>query len=342
MNQCKKPLEDHNRNISQPVRCLFRQNNLCHKREVGSPFTLGPAEKNPTSPTPSKESTQCSMWQKDQSKPVQIETAAMSMHEPTLKTSDKAFLGSSILLALGFSPKPQPCHALSHALGEGSKMDESTFETFDEELGDVPQPKPLRQSRRPVPLRKSLSIQNVAQIEAPWEGVTLNRCLFIVITILVLTSGCQRLHEFLRGRKEGSDFESMGTALNVRHTAVKKYHVRTPEPETSLWDTFLWWVSEDEDDDDDDDEDDSGRGRSNKMKATGGLRHKAITDRSLLKGGEGRFKARRNKARQDEEESQENVTRLRTKKLEKEEEEREEQEDKAKQVTSKKSKKKTT
>lgn len=45
-----------------------------------------------------------------------------------------------------------------------------------------------------VSLRKSLSVQNVAQIEAPWEGVTLNRCLFIAITILVLSSGCQRLH----------------------------------------------------------------------------------------------------------------------------------------------------
>lgn len=45
-----------------------------------------------------------------------------------------------------------------------------------------------------VPLRKSLSIQSMAQIEVPWEGVTLNRCLFIAITILVLSSGCQRLH----------------------------------------------------------------------------------------------------------------------------------------------------
>ena len=43
-------------------------------------------------------------------------------------------------------------------------------------------------------LRKTLSLQNVAQIEVPWEGVTLNRCLFIAITILVLTSGCQRLN----------------------------------------------------------------------------------------------------------------------------------------------------
>ncbi|KAK3513731.1 hypothetical protein QTP70_028744 [Hemibagrus guttatus] len=184
-----------------------------------------------------------------------------------------------------------------------------------------------------VPLRKSLSIQNMAQIEAPWEGVTLNRCLFIAITILVLSSGCQRLHEFLRGRKDGTDLEPIGTALSVRHTAVKKYRVPAPEPETSLWDTFLWWVDDDEDNDD---EEGSRRGKVRKVtreKATRGLRHKAIPDRRLLKWRDGRFKARRDKARQGEEESRESVKaqrekvkRLGEKKVE--EEEREEKEEK--------------
>ncbi|KAF4076458.1 hypothetical protein AMELA_G00215460 [Ameiurus melas] len=221
-------------------------------------------------------------------------------------------------------------------------MDESTFETFEEELGatqqDVPQPKHPRQSRRPemypqrrvreepldiqqipkslpreapvtrgVSLRKSLSVQNVTQIEAPWEGVTLNRCLFIAITILVLSSGCQRLHEFLRGRKDGRDLEPIGSVLNVRHTAVRKYRLPAPEPETSLWDTYFWWMSDDEDNDD---EEGSRRGKSRKAtreKATGGLRHKAIPDRRLLKGREGRFKLRRDKARQDIKKSRENV-----------------------------------
>ncbi|KAK3534079.1 hypothetical protein QTP86_001169 [Hemibagrus guttatus] len=241
----------------------------------------------------------------------------------------------------------------SDEVAERCRMDESTFETFEEELGephhDVPQPKHPRHSRRPgthspqylldttfktcMPLRKSLSIQNMAQIEAPWEGVTLNRCLFIAITILVLSSGCQRLHEFLRGRKDGTDLEPIGTALSVRHTAVKKYRVPAPEPETSLWDTFLWWVDDDEDNDD---EEGSRRGKVRKVtreKATRGLRHKAIPDRRLLKGRDGRFKARRDKARQGEEESRESVKaqrekvkRLGEKKVE--EEEREEKEEK--------------
>ncbi|XP_070830180.1 uncharacterized protein [Chaetodon trifascialis] len=110
---------------------------------------------------------------------------------------------------------------------------EESYETFEEELGppraDPPPQKPVRQIRRPemyptrrvreemapVPqqpraepqnlprepsssrttsLRKALSIQNLSQIETPWENVTLNRCLFVAITILVLTSGLQRLH----------------------------------------------------------------------------------------------------------------------------------------------------
>lgn len=43
-------------------------------------------------------------------------------------------------------------------------------------------------------LHRTLSIQNLSQMEKPWENVTLNRCLFVAITILVLASGFQRLH----------------------------------------------------------------------------------------------------------------------------------------------------
>lgn len=43
-------------------------------------------------------------------------------------------------------------------------------------------------------LHRTMSIQNLSQMEKPWENVTLNRCLFVAITILVLTSGFQRLH----------------------------------------------------------------------------------------------------------------------------------------------------
>ncbi|XP_036412210.1 ATP-binding cassette sub-family F member 1 isoform X2 [Colossoma macropomum] len=262
-------------------------------------------------------------------------------------------------------------------------MDESTFETFEEELGtplqDVHPQKPLRQARRtemytqrrvreeppiiqqmpkavprepPVsrttPLRKTLSLQNLAQIEVPWEGVTLNRCLFIAITILVLTSGCQKLNEVVRGSKDGTDVDGIGTALNMRHTLVKKGRLPIPQPETSLWDTFFWWVS-----DDNDEEEEGRRGRSRKAtqeRASRGLRHKAMPNRNLLKGRQDTFKARRGKARQNEEETKERVKaqtvkekRLKAKKLKKEEqgEEKKEEEKKQKKKT-KESKKKDT
>ncbi|KAI5616527.1 hypothetical protein C0J50_23951, partial [Silurus asotus] len=155
---------------------------------------------------------------------------------------------------------------------------------------------------RGVSLRKSASIQNMAQTEVPWEGVTLNRCLFIAITILVLSSGFHRLHDFVRGRKDGTDIEPIGSLLNVRHTALRKYRLPAPEPETSLWDTFFWWVS--------DDEEEGRRGKSRKVtreKAIRGLRHKTIPDRKLLKDREGRFKARRGNTGRAAEKSRENV-----------------------------------
>ncbi|KAI4881695.1 hypothetical protein NFI96_031344, partial [Prochilodus magdalenae] len=196
-------------------------------------------------------------------------------------------------------------------------------------------------------LRKTLSLQNVAQIEVPWEGVTLNRCLFIAITILVLTSGCQRLNEVVRGRKDGADVDGIGTALNVRHTGMRKGRLPPPEPETSLWETFFWWVS-------DDDEEVGRRGRTRKAtqeKSSRGLRHKATPNRNLLKGRQDRFKARRGKARQDEEELKERVKgqrvkekRLTQKKLEKKEQgkKKEEEEKMQKKKNAKESKKKDT
>lgn len=96
----------------------------------------------------------------------------------------------------------------------------------------------------------------------------------------------------------------------------------------SLWDTFLWWVDDDEDNDD---EGGSKRGKSRKVtreKPTHGLRHKAIPDRRLLKGRDGRFKARRDKARRDEEESQEAQTERVKREKKPETEEREDKEEK--------------
>ncbi|XP_047188058.1 uncharacterized protein LOC118310611 isoform X3 [Scophthalmus maximus] len=142
------------------------------------------------------------------------------------------------------------------------RMEES-YETFEEELGpsraDPPPQKPVRQIRRPemyatrkireemapvfhqpraepkalqretsfprkASLHETMSIQNLNQIETPWENVTLNRCLFVAITILVLTSGFQRLQETLRGQGtlHGEEEEVVGLAVTrLRHLCGK-------------------------------------------------------------------------------------------------------------------------
>ncbi|KAL2097113.1 hypothetical protein ACEWY4_006320 [Coilia grayii] len=222
-------------------------------------------------------------------------------------------------------------------------MEESTFETFEEELGtplqDAPPPKPIRQARRPemyaqrrmredppvshqVPktipreppssrtnamsgLRKALSMQSLSQVEVPFQGVTLNRCLFIAITILVITSGFQRLHETLRGRRNVVEEEEEESGLSLRHSSLRKHH-REPEPKNSVWDTFLWWVA----DDDDDDEKEGGRGRKKRgaqEKPSRSLRHRSLPGKSLLKESAGSLRDRRRKRRRGEEEEEERV-----------------------------------
>lgn len=220
-------------------------------------------------------------------------------------------------------------------------MEESTFETFEEELGkpvqDVPPPKPIRQARtgsraemyaqrrlreeapivQQVPkmiprehpvsgaasLRKALSIQNLTQIETPWEGVTLNRCLIVAIAILLLTSGLQKIHESVRGRKD----EEL-TALNERHNLIKRGKITPHEPDTSLWDMLFWWL----------DDDDEGSGKS--KRATGervsrSLRHRALPDLRLLKTRGTHFPERRARGRRGEEELTDRLTRRREKEM---------------------------
>ncbi|XP_075953992.1 uncharacterized protein LOC142956339 [Anarhichas minor] len=217
---------------------------------------------------------------------------------------------------------------------------EESYETFEEELrpprADPPPQKPVRQILRPemyaprkvreersqfsqqpraepkilprepssprTTLHKASSIQNLTQIETPWENVTLNRCLFVAITILVLTSGFQRLHETLRGQGAAEEEE---VGLTVRRTG-KIQHRRQPPPETSLWEVMLWWLPDLDDEEDEDDDDDeqvkiekSKRGAT--ARASRGLRNKPPPDKKLMKQREGKFKERRARKAKDEE-----------------------------------------
>ncbi|XP_068557732.1 junctional sarcoplasmic reticulum protein 1 [Cebidichthys violaceus] len=220
---------------------------------------------------------------------------------------------------------------------------EESYETFEEELrpprADPPPQKPVRQILRPemyaprkvreeksqfsqqpraepkmlprapssprAALRKASSVQNLTQIETPWENVTLNRCLFVAITILVLTSGFQRLHETLRGQGTAEEEE---VGLTARRTGKIQHRRQPPEPETSLWEVMLWWLPDlDDEEDEEDDDDDDGRVKIEKSKrgatarASRGLRNKPLPDKKLMKQREGKLKERRGKKAKDEE-----------------------------------------
>lgn len=239
-------------------------------------------------------------------------------------------------------------------------MDESTFETFEEELGqplqEVSPPKPLRAARtggraemyaqrrtreeapalqQQIPkmtprehltssatsLRKARSIQNLAQIETPWEGVTLNRCLIIAITILVLTSGLQRINEVLRGRK---DVNEESTAVSERHAFIRGSKLPAQENETSLWDTLFWWL--------DDDEDSNKRKskRATQERVSRGFRHRTFTHPKLLKQRETTFSERRRRRDTDEIKERTKNKKEEEIKVKKKTEEEEEEEEKIK------------
>ncbi|KAI9522680.1 hypothetical protein NQZ68_033778 [Dissostichus eleginoides] len=219
---------------------------------------------------------------------------------------------------------------------------EESYETFEEELGpstaDPPPQKPVRQIRRPemyaprkireemapfpqqprsepkilprepsVPrttsLHKPLSVQNLTHIEAPWENVTLNRCLFVVISILVLTSGFHRLHETLRGKRTAEE-EEEEVGVILRRSGSLRHRGQPPEPETTLWEVMFWWLPDlDDEEDEEEDEDDDGLVKKGKSKkgASRGLRNKPLPDKKLMKPKEGKLKDRRvKKARVEE------------------------------------------
>ncbi|XP_013996470.1 uncharacterized protein isoform X1 [Salmo salar] len=178
---------------------------------------------------------------------------------------------------------------------------------------------------RSMSLRKAMSLQNLSQIETPWEGVTLNRCLFIAITILLFSTGFQKLHETIKGGR-GVEEEEYDIALTVRRSAlrhkvqpqevvVQTYKILSrlsglrnliPDmPETSLYEVLFWWLPEfDDDDNEEADEGETKQGRVNKRvreRSLKGLRSNRTPERKLVKGREGKTKDKRAKRERDEE-----------------------------------------
>ncbi|XP_029970182.1 uncharacterized protein LOC115404959 [Salarias fasciatus] len=116
---------------------------------------------------------------------------------------------------------------------------------------------PKAPPREPTSLQEPPPVHSLSQEERPWENVTLNRCLLVAISILVLTSGFQRLNETLRGQRTAED-EDEEAGLTVRRSGSVRHRGHTLEPESSLWDVMLWWLPDLDDEDDDEEEEDEG------------------------------------------------------------------------------------
>lgn len=215
---------------------------------------------------------------------------------------------------------------------------EESYETFEEDVisqrVDSPPQRPSRHIRRPelyatrklkeemasVPLQikaepkilirepsfsrststsQPIHTQTATQPEVPWESVTLNRCLFIAITILVLTSGFQRLHEALHGHKVAPDEEEDKYGLIVRRSGALRHRT---EPETTLWELMLSWLPDLDDDDEDDEDDEDGDvgikkrkpKRRRLVKMLGSLRNRPLPEK-LLKQRDEKSKGRQAK-----------------------------------------------
>ncbi|KAF4117900.1 hypothetical protein G5714_002453 [Onychostoma macrolepis] len=121
--------------------------------------------------------------------------------------------------------------------------------------------------------------------------------------------------EAVRGRKDVSE-ELI--ALNERHTLIKRGKITPHEPDTSLWETFFWWI----------DDDDEGKSkRATRGRDSRGLRHRALPDLRLLKKRETKFTERRRRGRHEVDEIKEKLTKEKEMKVKKKVKEVEEEEE---------------
>lgn len=54
-----------------------------------------------------------------------------------------------------------------------------------------------------------LSIQSLKEVENPWKGITLNRCIVLAIIIVLVSSGVNEVHDALEVFLEENDLTQM-------------------------------------------------------------------------------------------------------------------------------------
>ncbi|KAJ8419058.1 hypothetical protein AAFF_G00005570 [Aldrovandia affinis] len=101
--------------------------------------------------------------------------------------------------------------------------------------------------------------------ENPWEWITLNRCLFMAVIIIVVSTGVNNVNEALEAFWEVEDGEELPEELALRQNGVEQGS--TPEQtESFMWDNLFWWSAGPQQDDDENDDGAPG-GKSRKRQA---------------------------------------------------------------------------
>ncbi|CAL8281541.1 unnamed protein product [Lota lota] len=178
-------------------------------------------------------------------------------------------------------------------------QEQSTASLLHHQPPPVPRTQPREPSTPPsTRLHKSTSLQNLSQTETPWGSVTLNRCLFVAIAILLVTSGFRKLHEALGGRRAAheEEFGLTGRLGALKHRAIPS------QPQTSLWEVVFWWVPDLTDEDEESVK--VNRGRSKRRAAdtiSRSLRNRPLLE-NLMKPRENKLKDRRRKRTRDDSE----------------------------------------
>ncbi|KAG5275819.1 hypothetical protein AALO_G00124910 [Alosa alosa] len=78
-----------------------------------------------------------------------------------------------------------------------------------------------------MPYRRKLPVESLSQVENPWKGITLNRCIALAMIIVVVSSSVEQVQEALDTFLEEEDGLSMTDGTN--------------QPGSLLWDTLAFW-----------------------------------------------------------------------------------------------------
>ncbi|KAL7866660.1 hypothetical protein AOLI_G00144740 [Acnodon oligacanthus] len=121
--------------------------------------------------------------------------------------------------------------------------------------------------------RRILPVKSLSEVENPWKGVTLNRCILVAMVVLVVSSGVELVQETLEPLFEVAE-EEAGSEVQDGDA---------DESEASWWDTFAFWNWRAEDKIDEFRKKREARQRQPGEKAGPRIRNREMSTKGLLK-----------------------------------------------------------